>query len=106
MKPPRACFLDYPLGNSVGIPKDAANQRAIVRAMLESLPRFTAPGQIVDLPFVWPEAGWEEGVVRTYEEEAHIVLDQRTRGEFDAAGRHFAKELAAEAAGFCQDCAV
>jgi hypothetical protein len=106
VKPPRACFLDYPLGNSVGIPKDPDNQRAIVRAVLESLPGFTAPGQIVDLPFAWPEVGWEAGVVRTYEEEAHVVVDQRTRGEFDAAGQHFAKDLAAEAATFCKDCMI
>jgi hypothetical protein len=95
VKPPRACFLDYPLGNNVGIPKDAANQRAIVRAVLESVPRFAAPGQIVDLPFAWPEAGWEREVERTYEAEAHVVLDQRTRGEFDAEGRNFAKGVAA-----------
>ena len=106
MKPPRACFLDYPLGNNVGIPKDADNQRAILRAALTSLPRFTAPGQIIDLPFAWPEAGWEQEVERTYRKEAHIVLDQRTRGEFDAEGRHFAKALAEEAAGYCKDCAL
>ena len=106
MKPPRACSLDYPLGNNVGIPRDATSQRAILRAVLESLPRFSEPGQIVDLPFTWHEAGWEAGVVRTYEEEAHIVLDQRTRGEFDAAGQHFAKALAEEAAGYCKDCGI
>ncbi|MBV9544317.1 MAG: hypothetical protein JOY61_08055 [Chloroflexi bacterium] len=108
MKPPRACFLDYPLGNTVGIPKDAdvVAQRAILRAALTSLPRFTAPGQIIDLPFAWPEAGWEQEVERTYRKEAHIVLDQRTRGEFDAEGRHFAKALAEEAAGYCKDCAL
>jgi len=90
----------------VGIPNDPDNQRAIVRAALESLSRFNAPGQIVDLPFEWPESGWEKEVERTYVEEAHIVVDQRTRGEFDAEGRHFAKTLAEEAAGYCKDCAV
>ena len=45
-------------------------------------------------------------MVRTYEAEAHVVLDQRTRGEFDAQGRHLTKALAEEAATFCQDCAV
>jgi hypothetical protein len=106
VRPPRACFLDYPLGNNVGIPNDAANQRAILHAVFDSLPRFTRPGQITDLPFVWPEADWERGVVRTYEEEAHIVLDQRSRGEFDAQGRHLTRVLADEAATFCADCAV
>jgi hypothetical protein len=106
VKPPRACFLDYPLGNNAGIPKDAANQRAILRAVLQSLPAFSQPGQIIDLPFRWPEVAWEQEVVRTYEEEAHIVLDQRTRGEFDAAGQHLTKVLAEEAATFCQDCAI
>ncbi len=105
VKPPRACFLDYPLGNNVGVPNDAPNQRAILRAAFQSLPRFS-PGEIVDLPFVWPDPAWERDVVHTYEEEAYIVLDQRTRGEFDAAGRHVTQRLVEEAATFCEDCAV
>lgn len=77
-----------------------------MRAVLDSLPRFTRPGQIVDIDIPWPEAGWEAQTVRTYEQEAHIVLEQRTRGEYDAAGHHVAKQIAEEAAGFCEDCAI
>jgi len=49
--PPRAAFLDYPMGNETGRPELADEQRAIVRAALAALDRMTEPGMIVDLPF-------------------------------------------------------
>jgi len=106
VKPPRACFLDYPPGNNVGTPNDAANQRAILRQVLASLPAFTQPGEIIDLPFTWLEADWEQRVVRTYEEEGQVVLKGRLASEFDAAGQHITRSDADAAATFCQDCAV
>jgi hypothetical protein len=106
VKPPRACFLDYPLGNNAGIPHDAANQRAIVRAVLEVAPRATQPGGLVDLPFQWPEPGWERQVEDAYAAEAHVLVAQRRRTNYDAAGNFIAPAQAAEAATFCQDCAI
>ena len=106
IKPPRACFLDYPLGNNAGIPHDAANQRAIVRAALEAAPRFARPGEIVDLPFQWPEPDWEKQVEATYAAEAHVLVRQRRLTNYDAEGNFIAPAVAAEAATFCQDCAV
>ena len=106
MKPPRACFLDYPLGNNSGIPHDADNQRAIVRTVLESLPRFTRPAQIVDLPFAWPEAGWQQVVEDAYAREADVLIAQRRRTNYDEAGNFIAPAVTAEAATFCTDCAI
>ena len=106
VKPPRACFLDYPLGNNAGIPHDAANQRAVVRAVLEELPRFARPGEIHDLPFVWPEPDWEGEVRAAYEREAHVLVAQRRKTNYDAAGNFIAPAAAAEAATYCQDCAI
>ena len=106
MKPPRACFLDYPLGSCLGVPNDPAHQRASLRAVLESLPRFTRPGQIIDLPLRWPVPGWEKDVERAYREEPDVLVAQRRRNEFDAAGHHVTKAAAEEAAGYCKDCAV
>jgi len=106
VKPPRACFLNYPLGNSAGIAHDAANQRAILRAVLEWAPRCGRPGEILDLPFEWPEPGWEQAVERGYLDEPDVLIAQRRRNEFDAAGNHVAGELAREAATYCQDCAI
>ena len=77
-----------------------------MRAVLEAAPAITTPGAIVDLPFQWPDADWERDVLRTYEEEAHIVHYNRSHGEFDAEGRHWAKQVAAEAANYCADCAI
>ena len=77
-----------------------------MRAVLESLPRFTRPGTILDLPFRWPEPGWERDVERSYQEEAHVLVAQRRRTNYDAAGNFIAQAAADEAATYCADCAV
>jgi hypothetical protein len=38
VNPPRAVFLNYPLGHQTGKPDDSANQRAIVLAALKASP--------------------------------------------------------------------
>ena len=49
VRPPRAVFVDYPMGNEIGRPGNTAEQRAIVRGAFAALPRITEPGLIVDL---------------------------------------------------------
>lgn len=49
VRPPRAVFVDYPMGNETGRPGNVQEQRRIVRAAFEALPRMTEPGTIVDL---------------------------------------------------------
>jgi hypothetical protein len=51
--PPRAVFVNYPLGNTAGRPYDVANQREILRTALRLFETATRPGEIVDLPYVW-----------------------------------------------------
>ncbi len=102
VKPPRTAFIDYPMGSCLGAPHDAAMQRATLRAALESLPQFTRPGLIVDLPLQWPVAGWEAEVERQFRDEVHILIAQRRRSNFDARGNFIAKTLADEAAGYCE----
>jgi YD repeat-containing protein len=77
-----------------------------VRAVLDSLPRLTRPGTILDLPFQWPQPGWEREVERAYQEEAHVLVAQRRRTNYDAAGNFIAQAAADEAATYCADCAV
>lgn len=62
--PPRAVFLNYPLGNTTGRPDDPENQRQVLRDALAAWPRFDKPGQIVDLPYRWIDGddGWMERV--------------------------------------------
>jgi hypothetical protein len=64
VKPPRAVFVNYPLGNPCGKPFDKINQREIVVSALRCLEASTVPGRILQLPFRWRENDpldmWEE----------------------------------------------
>lgn len=55
VKPPRAAFLNFPLGNSVGRPNEPEEQRAILTAALGLLESASEPGAMVELPFRWPD---------------------------------------------------
>jgi hypothetical protein len=64
--PPRAVFVDFPVGRTFGRPGAAQQHQAVLGDALALLPRFTSPGQILDLPHAWAEGGdrsWE-AVVR------------------------------------------
>lgn len=101
VRPPRAAYLDYPLGYCVGRPGEAAEQRAIVADVLSLAERPLRPGAIVDLPYRWPDDGWEQRVELQYREERGTVRNQRM-SEFaggapgspgsDGLGRHLALE--------------
>lgn len=54
--PPRACFLDYPLGFEAGRFRDKQNQLDVVRAALDGF-SMREPG-IRRLDFEWAE-GWD-----------------------------------------------
>ena len=61
--PPRAVFVNYPLGNTAGRPFDPENQREIVKEALHVLEDATEPGRIVDTPHQWSEDdSWMERV--------------------------------------------
>lgn len=51
VRPPRACFVNYPMGNEIGRPGDVETQRGIVRAAFDSIALMREPGTIIDLPF-------------------------------------------------------
>jgi D-proline reductase (dithiol) PrdB len=71
VKPPRATFLDFPLGCPGGRPGAADQQRAIIRAAIETGTRATENTiwKLSELPFTW-DAGanrdWEQLVVDIY----------------------------------------
>ncbi|RMD81379.1 MAG: hypothetical protein D6815_11940 [Candidatus Dadabacteria bacterium] len=58
--PPRAVFLDYPMGNEIGRPHQLQEQRAIIRAAFAAAAEMKEPGTILDLPFAL-EATDEQG---------------------------------------------
>lgn len=82
VRPPRAAFLNFPLGYPVGRPHEPDQQLAVLRAALHLAETATTPGEIVQLPFSWPDAGWEDETIRGYQDEAHFVRDTRLRGEY------------------------
>ena len=52
--PPRASFLDYPLGHTAGRPNELDEQVEITTAALSLIESATEPGRIVPLPHRWP----------------------------------------------------
>jgi hypothetical protein len=55
VNPPRAAFLDFPLGHTAGKPHEPELQRRILVEALSSFETMTAPGSMKDLPFRWSE---------------------------------------------------
>lgn len=89
-KPPRTCFLDFPLGCPAGKPHESEQQREILRGALNLAPEFDGrPWHIKTLPFQWSADGsraWEEEVSDLYRNGGlKIVLEHRdahhARGE-------------------------
>jgi hypothetical protein len=53
---PRIAAIEYPLGRTLGQPGDSAGQMAVLEATLQALETIQTPGEIIQLPFEWPEA--------------------------------------------------
>jgi D-proline reductase (dithiol) PrdB len=52
---PRVAGIAYPMGRPLGAPGDAGGQRAVLLAALRLVEEAAAPGEVVRLPFDWPE---------------------------------------------------
>ncbi len=61
VKPPRAVFLNFPLGHQTGKPHQPELQLQIVRDAMTAFAAIDRPGAIVELPYVWDsnDRGWE-----------------------------------------------
>lgn len=55
VNPPRAAFLDYPLGHTTGKALDARLQRDIMVASLAAFQELDVPGAVKMLPFRWSD---------------------------------------------------
>jgi hypothetical protein len=62
VNPPRAVFLNFPLGHQAGKPHQPELQRQIVRDAMRAFETIDQPGTIVQLPYVWDSNDriWEE----------------------------------------------
>ena len=60
--PPRAAFVDHPVGRTFGAPHERERHQAVLARALQELPKFTTRGEIRDLGCRWlPDGGreWE-----------------------------------------------
>lgn len=77
VNPPRAAFLDYPLGHTTGKPHDPALQRAIMVEALDAFTSLREPGQVKHLPFRWDEDdAWKQGTGATDTRTARLDTPQ------------------------------
>ena len=88
VKPPRACFLDFPIGCPAGKPHMPELQRRILSAVLAQAEKFSGDWALHELPFQWAEdgsRGWEKELKELYRRgvgtvAAHVA-DHSRRGE-------------------------
>lgn len=96
--PPRAAFVDFPLGNTAGPPNDPQTQMSIVRAALDQLHTVSEAGAYCVVDVEWHEP-WKP--------QARALLDHRTErfgtpqyqepSDFEAAVERHGESAAARA---------
>ena len=89
-RPPRAVFLDYPLGHTAGKAFDEADQDGTVLAALRGLETFTSPGQLETLPNRWDADGaWQQAAASSDGGDTRQARDEtpqfQSAGDRDAA---------------------
>ena len=95
-RPPRAAFVDFPLGHSSGPTFDAAQQYAIVRDAIQAFEAADAAETIVHLDASWPEGdGWKVSSADTDQGDTRAPRDMTPRYQTDE-DRILAEASAAE----------
>jgi D-proline reductase (dithiol) PrdB len=80
IKPPRTCFLDFPLGCPAGRPGRSRQQREILKSALKLAPEFDSKHwEMKPLPFEWSPDGsreWEKEVDDLYRDGGINIVVQ------------------------------
>ncbi len=78
--PPRAVFLDYPLGHATGKAFAPREQEDIVRQALAAFETITEPGGLVRLDHVWADNDdWQEAATDDASEDMRAPRDTTPR---------------------------
>ena len=102
VRPPRAAFLDFPLGHTSGKYGEHALNRRILRDTLTAFVSIETPGSIVTLPYAWADDdAWKKSVMRS--ETGEPRDERRERVEVPQYQLDDDVEAAAEAAP-CASC--
>jgi len=100
--PPRAAFLDYPLGHTTGKAGEPELQRTILMEALGAFLELTEPGSIKELPFRWAaDDSWKNGVMRAPSQGGQ---DNRVERYDTPQYQCEADRIAADEAGECPSC--
>ena len=97
VNPPRAVFLDYPLGHTTGKPLEASLQAEIVAAGLAAFEELDRPGAVKMLPYRWSEDD-------EWKREVMLSGDARTDRSAEPVYQSDADRRLAEDAGACPTC--
>ena len=81
--PPRATFLDYPLGHTCGKPFDSADHLDIVRRSLQQLERISVPGEIVDLDKTWIDDTWRDKAMDPGSGDTREIRDDTPQYQYE-----------------------
>jgi hypothetical protein len=76
--PPRAVFVDHPVGRTFGRPGESARHEAVLADALAEIPNFTQSGQIREL-----ECRWDADGSRGWEDELKAVLLETSEAKSD-----------------------
>ncbi len=111
VNPPRAVYLDYPLGHTTGKPHDQDNQLEILRTALAAFEQIDAPGEIIEMPFEWrADHSWKDRVMRPREAQAPSNKKEDSEGHADdRVARHDSPQYQSQAdadavTGSCPSC--
>ena len=80
VNPPRAAFLDFPLGHTAGKPNQKDQQELILERALSAFTRLSAPGSVLMMPETWDtDDNWKEKVMTPAKKDDHSQsADNRT----------------------------
>ena len=106
VNPPRAVYLDFPLGHTAGKAEDKAGQRKIMIDTLSALDTIGVPGTIRELAYAWATTDdWKASVMRPDSSGRHA--DARTDRNDEPQYQLNSDRQAAEAvlaSGGCSTC--
>ncbi len=77
--PPRAVFLDYPLGQTAGRAHAPSEQDQVLQAAFTALQSMTKPGSVHDIGLQWStDHDWKKHVMRVANNDPAKAQDDRT----------------------------
>ncbi|MEE4300671.1 MAG: hypothetical protein V2J24_14630 [Pseudomonadales bacterium] len=101
VNPPRAVFLDYPLGHTAGRADDPMEQRRIMADTLDALESIDTPGSIHRLDYTWDADDAWKIAERVGRDDFRLERFDTPQYQFDADRRAAEAEVARDGCPSC-----